>query len=173
MVWKLIVSCSCTDINISVCWLEKTWIYYTHEKNHLPSSTMGRRGPESVLEAYQHLLWFWYIHQNLSLDNTRNLFRQHNPHLEIYQHTPDYPSMSTLVRAFKRWNFRKYNKPYDSDSLNKELWVYFLSLVSQRYRDSEFSLSTWLSYDSTQVYIMKHHSFICICSGNDNMLISG
>ena len=94
-------------------------------KKSLRSPTMGKHGPESVIEAYQHLLWFWYIHQNLSLDNTRDLFRQHHPNLEIYQYTPDYPSTSTLVRAFKRWNFRKHNKPYNSDSLNKELWVYF------------------------------------------------
>lgn len=86
---------------------------------------MGKRGPPPLLDAYNHILWFWYIHENHTLAETRQLFREHVTDLEIYTRESDFPSLSTLQRTFARWEFCKYTKPYNSQSLNRELWVYF------------------------------------------------
>ena len=86
---------------------------------------MGRRGPTGVIDTFQHALWYWYIHENHTFTETRVLFRQEFPHLDIYQRQPDFPSESTLRRAFLRWDYRKYLRHYDSQHLNRELWVYF------------------------------------------------
>jgi hypothetical protein len=86
---------------------------------------MGKRGLPGVIETYQHILWYWYIHANHTVTETRVLFRQEFPDLEIYQRQPDFPCEVTLRRAFLRWNFRKYQKHYDCQQLNRELWIYF------------------------------------------------
>lgn len=87
---------------------------------------MGRRGPSGALnDTFRYLLWYWYIHENQTLSNTRVLFRQQHPNLEIYQQIPDFPSEKTLQRAFIRWEYSKNAKSYNSDHLNRELWVYF------------------------------------------------
>jgi hypothetical protein len=86
---------------------------------------MGRRGPTAVIDTFQHTLWYWYIHENHTVTEVQELFRHGFPNLEIYQQEPDFPSESTLRRAFQRWNYRKYQQRYDSQQLNRELWVYF------------------------------------------------
>ena len=86
---------------------------------------MGKRGPTAVIDAFQHILWYWYIHEDQTLSNTRVLFRQQFPNLEIYQQRPDFPSERTLQRTFMRWEYSKNLKPYNSEELNRELWVYF------------------------------------------------
>jgi len=90
---------------------------------------MGRRGPIGVIDAFQHIFWYWYINEDQALSNTRVLFRQKFPNLEIYQQRPDFHSERTLQRTFMRWEYREYSKnlqPYNSEGLNRELWVYLI-----------------------------------------------
>jgi hypothetical protein len=63
---------------------------------------MGRRGPTAVMDTFQHTLWYWYIHENDTVTDGQELFRHEFPNLEIYQQEPDFPSESTLRRAFQR-----------------------------------------------------------------------
>lgn len=63
---------------------------------------MGRRGPTAVIDAFQHTLWYWYIHENHTVTEVQELFRHEFPNLEIYQQESDFPSESTLRRAFQR-----------------------------------------------------------------------
>jgi len=86
---------------------------------------MGSRGPTAVVDTFQHTLWYWYIYKDHTLTEVQELFRQGFPNLDIYQREPDFPSESTLRHAFQRWNYRKYQQHYDSQQLNRELWVYF------------------------------------------------
>jgi hypothetical protein len=86
---------------------------------------MGKPGPSALLDNYNHILWFWYIHENHTLAQTRSLFRQEFPNLDVYIQKPDFPSPSTLHRTFVRWGCRKLAAPYNSHGLNRELWVYF------------------------------------------------
>ena len=86
---------------------------------------MGRRGPPAVIDTFQHTLWYWYIHENHTVTEVQELFRHGFPNLEIYQQEPDFPSESTLRHIFQQWNYRKYQQRYDSQQLNRELWVYF------------------------------------------------
>jgi len=80
------------------------------------------------LDAYQHILWYWYIHQNLTIEQTHDTFRlhllnsNHNAHYRI-----NAPSIRTLQRIFQAWNFWKNagNLVYNHTELNHELWVYF------------------------------------------------
>jgi hypothetical protein len=86
---------------------------------------MSKRGPDSALEPYQPVLWYWYIHENHTLSSIHSLFRNEFPNLEIYRHRENFPSSSTLKRAFRLWEFKKYSKCYNSATLDRELWVYF------------------------------------------------
>jgi hypothetical protein len=86
---------------------------------------MGTPGPTSILDGYNHILWYWYIHENHTVTQTRSLFRQNFNNLEIYHQQPDFPNTRTLQRCFSRWGFRKQSVPYNSHCLNRELWVYF------------------------------------------------
>ena len=79
------------------------------------------------LDVYQHILWYWYIHQNLTIEQTHDAFHLHlnsnyNGHHQIIA-----PSILTLQRIFQAWNFRKNasNLVYDHTDLNRELWVHF------------------------------------------------